>query len=82
MKFTTRKDYDGTIRKVWTDDKSQLLGLVGEIGDLIKEGIIESRGGHQYSYDTWMCIPIADFDTVTGFGATREEAVRNANFRK
>ena len=81
MKFTTRKDYTGTIRKIWTDDKSKVLGIVGEIGDLLKEGILESYGG-QYSFDTWMCIPVADFDTVTGFGATREEAVRNANFRK
>ena len=82
MKYTTRKGYTGTIRKVWNDDKTVVLGVVGEIGDLIKEGIIESRGRHQYSFDTWMCIPVADFDTGTGFGATREEAVKNAIFRK
>ncbi|MBE5807093.1 MAG: hypothetical protein E7317_02000 [Clostridiales bacterium] len=80
MKYTTKKGYTGTIRKIWTDDKSKVLGVVGEIGDLLKEGILESCT--QYSHDTWMCIPVADFDTAAGFGATRDEAVRNAIFRK
>lgn len=76
MKYTKKKDYDGTIRKVWNDDKSELLGVVGKVGDLLAEGILDEC---DTSNDKWMCIPRINWNNA-GFGDTREEAIFNAVF--
>ena len=81
MKYTVRKGYTGSIRKVWPDDKSRPLALVGTIEDLLMEGVLDSCSGHDSG--TWMCIPAATIegdDQAVGFGLTRDEAVRNARF--
>lgn len=57
MKYTVKKGYTGTIRKVWPDDKSRPLALVGTIDDLLREGVLDSCSGHDSN--TWMCIPTA-----------------------
>ena len=41
MKFLKKRDYNGSIRKVWSDDKEVCFGVVGTVGDLLKEGIFE-----------------------------------------
>ncbi len=76
FKFTKKKDYEGTLRKVWTDDKSRCLGLVGTVSELLEVGVLESCTN--YSRDTWCCIPTVGYDTGVGFGASRDEAIRNA----
>ena len=45
MRFTRRKDDTTTIRKVWDDSKTELLGVVGEIRDLCGVGLIEITAG-------------------------------------
>ena len=81
MKLLKRKGYTGTICKIVTDDKTEVLGVVGTIADLLKEDILEHCT--QYSYDTWMCIVAPGrVDRWNGFGATRSEAIRDAVFGK
>ena len=41
MKFMKKRNYDGSLRKVWSDDKEVCFGVVGTVGDLLKEGILE-----------------------------------------
>ena len=80
MKLLKKKNYSRTIRKVTDDDKTKVLAVVGTIGDLLAEGILESCT--QYSFDTWMCVPVSGYDKCAGFGATRDEAIQNAVFSK
>lgn len=75
MRFTKKKDYQGTVRNVWNDDKTELLGTVGTFEDFMKLRIIEKFTN--YSGDTWICIPVLGrIDTLNGIGATREEAIQ------
>ena len=53
MKFTKKRDYTGSIRKVWSDDKEVCFGVVGTVGDLLREGIFEycdysPKSGHSF----------------------------------
>ena len=40
MKFMKRRDDNGSIRKVWSDDREVCFGVVGTVGDLIQYGIL------------------------------------------
>lgn len=76
MRFTKKRGYEGTVRKVWNDAKTETLGIVGTFEDLMKLGIIESVTN--YSLDTWICMPAPGrIDTQDGIGATRDEAIKN-----
>ena len=79
MKLLKKHDYTGTVRKIITDDKSEVLGIVGTFKDLMDLGIVEKVTN--YSWDTWCCIPAPGrIDRFDGIGATREEAIQKAIF--
>ena len=74
MKFLKKRDYNGSIRKVWSDDKEVCFGVVGTVGDLLKEGIFESA---DYSPETWAFLPAPGVIQKPWFGETREAALAN-----
>lgn len=81
VKFLKKQGYTGTVRKIVTDDKAEVLGIVGTFKDLMDLGIVEQVTN--YSWDTWCCIPEPGrIETWKGIGATREEAIRKALFGK
>lgn len=75
MVLTKKKNYSGTIRKVWNDDKTKVLGLIGTVGDLLGEGVFESC---DVDRDWWAGIH-NDSDLRTVFGRTRDELISNWN---
>lgn len=78
-KLTRKKDDTSTIRKVWTEDKTRLLGVVGQFKDFEALGIIEQREGG--SPELWVCLPHPErIGTKDGIGETREEAIHAAHF--
>lgn len=74
MKFLKKRDYNGSIRKVWSDDKEVCFGVVGTVGDLLKEGIFEYA---DYSPETWAFLPPPGVIQKPWFGETREAALAN-----
>lgn len=54
MKFLKKRGYDGTVRKIVSDDKTEVLGIVGTFKDLMELGVVEQVTN--YSWDTWCCI--------------------------
>lgn len=82
MKLLKKRGYTGTVRKIVTDDKTKVLGIVGTFKDLMEIGVVESVT--YISLDTWLCVPYPDrcFDGQNGMGATREEAIQNTLFVK
>ena len=81
MKLLKKRGYTGTVRKIVTDDKTEVLGIVGTFEDLMDLGIVEQVTN--YSWDTWCCIPgpgrIAPWN---GIGAPREEALPKLHYRE
>ncbi len=81
MKLMKPKGYNGTVRSILNDEKSEVLGVVGTFADLLKAQIVEKVTG--YSFDTWCCIPApCRIESWNGIGATREEAISNCIFGK
>lgn len=81
MVFTKRKGNSSTIRKVYNDEKTKVLAIVGTIQDLMDANLVTiTPGKEQYSRDTYMCIPNTGlgYETWGGFGATAKEAVDNS----
>ncbi len=83
MKFMKKRGYNGTVRKIVSDDSSKVLGVVGTLQDLMELGIVEPGPGWGGSPDTWCCLlpPTLgeSLDRPLGWvGATRDEAVRRA----
>jgi len=74
MKFTKKRDYNGSVRKVWSDDKEVCFGVVGTVDDLLQEGIFEYA---DYSPETWAFIPAPGVLQKPWFGKTREAALVN-----
>ena len=74
MKFTKKRDYTGSIRKVWSDDKEVCFGIVGTVGDLLREGIFEYC---DYSPEIWAFLPAPGAIQKPRFGATREAVLAN-----
>ncbi len=72
MKLTKRRDYSGSIRMVWSDDKKICFGIVGTIGDLLDAEILEYAN---YSRETWMFIPNPDVNLNIRVGTTKEAAL-------
>lgn len=72
MRFTKPVGSTDTLRKVWNNDKSELYGVVGKVGDMLKEGILERC---DYSHETWCYLPCKAIHTGGNFGKTREEAL-------
>lgn len=78
MKLSKTAGYEGTIRKVWTDDKSRVLGLVGRIDELLEVHALEFFEGPYDPRSTWMRIPVSGKESCCGIGITREIAIANA----
>lgn len=71
MKYLKKKGDETTIRKVTSDDKAIVLGVVGTTGDLLAAGVLEYC---DLNNDAWCFIKK---NGVARFGATRDEAVGN-----
>ncbi len=80
MRFMKKRGYNGTVRKIVSDDSSTVFGVVGTFQDLMDLGIVEQVTG--CSPDTWCCLPAPTpgrLDRPSGeIGATRDEAVKKA----
>lgn len=74
MKFMKRRGDNGSIRKVWSDDKEVCFGVVGTVGDLLQEGILEYA---DCSPETWAFIPAPGVIQKPRFGKSREDALAN-----
>ena len=74
MKFMKKRNYEGSLRKVWSDDKEVCFGVVGTVGDLLLEGILEYA---DYPPETWAFIPAPGVIQQPWFGATRDAALEN-----
>lgn len=74
MKLMKKRGYEGSLRKVWSDDKEVCFGVVGTVGDLLKDGILEYC---DYSPETWMFIPAPGVIQEPRFGETRAVALEN-----
>lgn len=74
MKFMKKRNYEGSLRKVWSDDKEVCFGVVGTVGDLLLEGILEYA---DYPPETWAFIPAPGVIQKPWFGVTREAALEN-----
>lgn len=74
MKFTKKRDYKGSIRKVWSNNKEVCFGVVGTIGDLLQEKILDYA---DYPIETWAFIPAPGVIQKPWFGKTREAALVN-----
>ncbi len=72
MKLTKRKDSKDSIRKVWSDDKEVLFGIVGTVADLLRVGILEWA---DYPGETWCFINAPGIMLETKFGPTREASL-------
>lgn len=70
MKLTKKHDYNGTIRKVWNDDKSTCVGVIGTVGELIDIGVLEFA---DYDRNGWFFIPAPNTNQNFKFGKTRED---------
>jgi len=73
MKFTKKRDYSGSIRKVWSDDKKVCFGIVGTVADLLEEEIFEFCA---YNPETWAFLPVSGTPV---FGESRD-SVMEAGF--
>ena len=74
MKFTKKRGHEGSIRKVWSDDKEVRFGVVGTVGDLLQQGILEYA---DCSPETWAFLPAPGVLQKPWFGKTREDALAN-----
>lgn len=74
MKFMKRHDDNGSIRKVWSDDQEVCFGVVGTVGELLQEGILEYA---DCSPETWAFIPAPGVIQKPWFGKTRKDALAN-----
>ena len=72
MRFTKPVGRTDTLRKVWNNDKTEEYGVVGTVGDMLKEGILSWC---DYSSDTWCYLPCKTVHIGGHFGKTREEAL-------
>lgn len=71
MKFLKRKGYEATtIRKVVNDEKTNVLGVVGTVGDMLKVGLLEWC---DYDCDLWVFLSKPGSRLNDRFGNTREE---------
>lgn len=72
MLFARQKDWpkSTTMRKVYTDDKKQIIGIVGTVADLLDFGLLEYC---DYSPDDWCFTPY--LSGAAYFSDTRQHAI-------
>jgi hypothetical protein len=76
MKFTKKRDYDGTIRKVWDNDKTKCYGVVGTVKDLLREQILDYCDAPD---GTWCFIPLGTAGRGARFADTRDGTLFGLN---
>ncbi len=76
MKFTKKRDYVGTIRKVWNDGKTECYGIVGTVEDMLKEDILEYCDA---PVGTWFFFPKNSLCHKAVFADTRDGALFGLN---
>lgn len=69
MKLTKKVGSTNTIRKVWNDGKTVVLGVVGTVGDLLTEKLLKYA---DYDRDAWCYLSM---DGKGYFEGTREDAL-------
>lgn len=72
MKLTKKRNYNGTVREVWNDDKTKYYGVVGTAIDLIKERILTYT---DYSPETWFFITKEKYKQ-SKIGKTKESVLK------
>jgi len=72
MRFTRKRDYAGTIRKVWNDNKTECYGLVGTVEDMLRENILEYCDAPA---GTWVFFPKNNAGQKAVFADTRDGAL-------
>lgn len=78
-----RMNKSSTLRQVYNDSKTKLLGYVGTIKDMTEAGLIPYTGKRcNLSETLFLCEPISPYSTRNGFGKTAADAVKNAVFKK
>lgn len=70
MRYLKKKNYDGTIRKVISDDGSIIHGLVGTVDDLLKAEVFDYA---DCSGSMWAFIQIGTYNVW--FGYSREHVI-------
>ena len=71
MRYLKKKGYEGTIRKVVSEDRSKVYGIVGTVEDMLKEGILEYYDGSE----TQWCMISSCWDGAVWFGSDRQDVV-------
>ena len=72
MKLLKKKGYEGTMRKVVNDDKTQVMGIVGTVDDLLKEKVLDICNAPR---GYWGCVRP---DCKAFFAGNREDAITAA----
>lgn len=72
MKFTKKRDYSSTIRKVWNDEKTECYGLIGTVGDLLEEKILDYCNAPA---NTWAFLPFDGMKYTVCFADTKDGAL-------
>lgn len=73
MRYLKKKGYDGTIRKVVSDDLSKVYGIVGTVEDMLKEGVLEYCDGSK----TQWCMISSCWDGAVWLGWDRQDVVND-----
>ena len=75
MKLLKKKGYEGTLRKVVNDERTEVLGIVGTVGDLLKERVLSYCDA---PWGTWGCVRP---DCEAFFAGNREDAITAAGIQ-
>ena len=80
-KLTKRKNDISSIRFVWTENKGEFLGVVGQIKDFIRLGVLNISENIGVTSNFYIAIPDLDRKgTEKGIALTMDSAIKNANF--
>ena len=80
-RLTKRKNDISSIRFVWTENKDEFLGVVGQIKDFIRLGVLNMPENLGVANNFYIAIPDLDrIGTEKGIGACIDGAIKNANF--
>lgn len=75
MKMTRKSGYNGSLRKVWNDEKTKCYGVVGTVGDFLAAGILRATDAPS---NVWAFIYNPNTDGRAVFADTKEAVLRVA----
>ncbi|MCD7772913.1 MAG: hypothetical protein LUH08_02515 [Ruminococcus sp.] len=70
MKIMKKNGHEGTVRKVYDNEHTKVIAVVGTVADLLKEGLLE-----YCDCDTSFWLAISNTAVKDHFGKTRDEAL-------